>query len=318
MKLADIKRVGVVGSGHMGHGIAFAFALGGYPTTMSDVNDKVLRRAAQKIEVTARLFEEEGLITGEEADGAVGRITATADLQALASNCDFITEAIVERSQDKKKLFNRLDKMCPPHTIIVSNTSSLVLSDFGSEVKRQDKIAITHYFAPPAIVPGVEVAKGPDTSDETFNLTYDLMKKINHVPIKVLKELPGYLLNRIQSAMSREALRLWAEGVASAEDIELGIRSSFGFRMPREGPMMHFDLAGNWKWPQDARAEVSAALIGSRAEASPEAAEKIRQRVAEGTPWFIAPDDFDEANTAAAQEYVKRLRELYWRKGVGQ
>lgn len=318
MKLDDIKRIGVVGSGHMGHGIAFAFALGGYATTMSDASHEALRRATQKIESTARLFVEEGLITGEEAEDAVGRITATADVEALASSCDFITEAIIERSQDKRELFNRLDSLCPPHTIIVSNTSSLVLSDFGSEVKRQDKIAVTHYFAPPAIVPGVEVAKGPGTSDETFNMTYDLMKRINHVPIKVLKELSGYLLNRIQSAMGREALRLWAEGVATAEDIELGIKSTFGFRMPHEGPMMHYDLAGNWKWPEDARASVTSALIGRGTETSTEAADRIRRRLAERTPWFIDPEELDEANAAGDREHVRRLRELYWRKGGGQ
>ena len=103
------------------------------------------------------------------------------------------------------------------------------MSDIGAGVKRQDKIGLTHYFAPPHIVPGVEVAKGPGTSDETYNTIYDLMKKVRKIPIRVLKELPGYLLNRIQGAMGREAARLWAEGVATAEEIELGIQSNLWF-----------------------------------------------------------------------------------------
>ena len=105
-----------------------------------------------------------GLRFTQQADKAIGRTTTTRDLTELAAGSDFITEAIVERSQDKRELFNRLDRLSPPHTIIVSNTSSLVLSDFASDVVRQDKIAVTHYFAPPAIVPGVEVADGKGRS----------------------------------------------------------------------------------------------------------------------------------------------------------
>jgi len=312
--LENIKKAGVVGAGTMGFGIAINFALWGYPTIMSDISDEILEQSKKRTKTAMALFVEEGLITRQQADDTIRRITTTTDLAEVAANSDFITEAIVERSEDKRELFNKLDKLCLPHTIIVSNTSSLVLSDFGADVKRQDKIAITHYFAPPHIVPGVEVAKGPGTSDETFNITYDLMKKIRKVPIRVLKELPGYLLNRIQAAMSREANRLWAEGVATAEDIELGIRSTFGFRMPHEGPMGHYDLAGLWKWPQDVRAAMSTRQVGGESELSAEVAEKIRQRMAQGKPWFVDPERFDQAEEKRDREYIRRLKELYWAK----
>jgi len=312
--LENIKKVGVVGAGTMGFGIAINFALWGYPTIMSDISDEILQQSMKMIRSAMALFIEEGLITRKQADDTIRRITTTTDLAEVAANSDFITEAIVERSEDKRELFNKLDKLCLPHTIIVSNTSSLVLSDFGADVKRQDKIAITHYFAPPHIVPGVEVAKGPGTSDETFNITYDLMKKIRKIPIRVLKELPGYLLNRIQGAMSREANRLWAEGMATAEDIELGVKSTFGFRMPHEGPMMHYDVAGIWKWPQDVRAAMSTRRVSRESELSAEAAEKIRQRMAQGRPWFVDPERFDEAIEKRDREYVRRLKELYWSK----
>jgi len=312
--ITHIKKVGVVGAGTMGFGIAINFALWGYPTIMSDISDKILQQSMKQIKSAMALFVEEGLITRKQADDTIRQITTTTDLAKVAANSDFITEAIIEKSEDKRELLNKLDELCPPHTIIVSNTSSLVLSDFGSDVKRQDKIAITHYFAPPHIVPGVEVVKGPRTSDETFNITYDLMKKIRKVPIRVLKELPGYLLNRIQAAMSREANRLWAEGVATAEDIELGIRSTFGFRMPHEGPMGHYDLAGLWKWPQDVRAAMSTRQVGRESELSAEVAEKIRQRMAQGKPWFVDPERFDQAEEKRDREYIRRLKELYWAK----
>ena len=305
MELADIKKVGVVGGGTMGFGIAINFALGGYPTVIRDLSDALLQQSMRNIKASMDLFVEEELIIQAEADDTISRITTTTDLAEVAQS-DFITEAIIERLKDKQELFNTLDQLCPSHTIIVSNTSGFVMSDIGAGVKRQDKIGLTHYFAPPHIVPGVEVAKGPGASDETYNIIYDLMKKVKKVPIRVCKELPGYLLNRIQGAMGREATRLWAEGVATAEDIELGIQSTFGFRMPHEGPFLHYDLAGIWKWPADIRTR---RRRGS--EPLDEAAEKISERMAEGKPWFVDPNKFDEAVEKRDREYIRRLKELY-------
>jgi len=140
------------------------------------------------------------------------------------------------------------------------------------------------------------------------------MRKIRKIPIRVLRELPGYLLNRIQGAMMREVYRLWDEGMATAEDIELGVKSTFGFRMPYEGPMMHYDVAGIWKWPQDVRAAMSTRQVSRESELSGEVAEKIRQRMAQGRPWFVDPDRFDEAIEKRDREYARRLKELYWSK----
>jgi 3-hydroxybutyryl-CoA dehydrogenase len=300
MNLSDVKRIGVVGAGTMGHGIAINFALAGYPVLISDVSEAVLEQSKKNIRGALDLFVDVGLVTSGRADKAFGMIAGTT-LEELAPQCDFITEAIVDRSSDKRALFNRLDELCPPQTIFASNTSSLVLSDFGSEVKRQDKIVLTHYFAPPHIVPGVEVAKGPGTSDETYELTCDLMTAARKVPIRLQKERPGYLLNTVQRALGQAATDLWAEGMASAEDIEKGIITTFGFRMPHEGPMMHYDLAGLWKWPEDVR--------GSWASANPQ----MKERLANGRPWFIDPERFDEALLARDTEYAKRLKALYWK-----
>jgi 3-hydroxybutyryl-CoA dehydrogenase len=302
MELSDVNQVGVVGGGTMGFGIAINFALGGYSTIVCDLYDEILEGCMANIQSALNLFVEEELITEGYAEDTVDRITTTTDLAEVAKDSDFITEAIVERSQDKRELFNKLDELCPRHTILASNTSGLVLSDFGSDVERQDKLAITHYFVPPHIVPGVEVAKGPGTSDETYDITCDLMERAKKIPIRLRKELPGYLLNRLQGAMGREALRLWAEGMATAEDIELGVVSTFGFRMPHEGPLRHYDLAGIWKWPEDIRAPRSIEN------------EKIRGRLAEGTPWFVDPERFDEALEKRDREYIRRLKELYWSK----
>ncbi len=301
MQLSDIKTVGVVGGGTMGFGIAINFALWGYPTIISDLSDDVLARTESNIAHALKLFVEGGLITQDRAGETLARITTTTDLAQLAGQSDFITEAIVERLPDKQALFKRLDELCPPHTILASNTSRLVLSDIGAHAKRQEKLVLTHYFAPPHIVPGLEVAKGPGATDESLELTCELLRSARKIPIRVRGEKPGYLLNRIQHALAREASQLWAEGMASAEDIELGIVSTFGFRMPHEGPFLHYDLAGIWKWPEDAR--------NPRAIQN----EKLREQMLKAQPWFLDPANFDEAVEKRDREYIRRLKELYWK-----
>jgi len=312
MKLEDIKKIGVAGGGTMGFGIALNLALVGYPAVVYDINDQILQKSSEEVKKALKIFIDEGLISKKLADETFKRFTFSPDIAKVADT-DFITEAIVERLSDKQELFNKLDKMCPPQTIIASNTSSLLMSDIAKGVKRQDKVVLTHYFAPPHIVPGVEVAKGPGTSDETYNITYDLMKAARKVPIRVLKERSGYLLNTIQGAMGAMAHRLWAEGFASAEDIDLGIRSTFGFRNPHEGSMMHYDLAGIWKWPKDVLAKMAERSL-SAPGLSEEAKEKIMKRSVEGKPWFVDPDHFAEAVELRDREYARRLKDLYWGK----
>jgi 3-hydroxybutyryl-CoA dehydrogenase len=314
LKLNDIKKIGIVGAGTMGHGIAINFLLAGYPVMLNDVSQMVLDKAIVNIKAALKLFVDEDFITKKQADVAVKLVSTTTDVDKLGAGSDFITEAIVEREADKLKLFNRLDKVCPPQTILSSNTSWLMLRDFAREVKRQDKIVITHYFAPPHIVPGVEVVKGPGTSDETWNITIDLMKSCRKVPIKVLKERPGSLLNTIQDALRHEANRMWAEGVASAEDIELGIISTFGFRSPFEGPMLHWDLGGMWKWPKDILAPMANKEADEKSGMSPADVKKIREFYASGKPWFLDPATFDQSIEERDRDFVRRLKALYWNK----
>jgi len=310
MNLEDIKNIGVVGAGTMGHGIALNFALAGYPVTISDISYNLLRRALDNVNAALKLFQEEDLTTAEQAEAAIALIQPTTSLEEVAAS-DFITEAIVERAETKRELFNKLDEICPEHTILASNTSWMIVRDFAKEVKRQDKVIITHYFAPPHIVPGVEVAGGPGTSKETIDITCALMEKIGKVPVRVLKESQGAIINRLQDVMRREANIIWAEGIATAEDIEKGIITTCGFRMPHEGSLMHFDLAGMWKWPQDVLDAYAWKEADENSGLSRENVKKIRKRYASGKPWFIDPDKFDEAVEKPDRELARRLKALY-------
>ncbi len=308
MNREDVSTVGVVGGGLMGSGIALNFALAGYETLVNDVDDEALQRCRGRIDHALELFVDESLVDQDGARAAVGRITLTTDLDDLACRSDFITEAIVERLEDKQQLFQHLDQTCPAHTVIVSNTSALKVSDIGAGVGRQDKLGLTHYFVPPHIVPGVEIAKGPGASDETFKLLYDLMKRIRKVPIRVLKEQSGYLINRINDALAWEAGRLWAEGMASAEDIELGIRSTMGFRMPFYGPFGHYDYSGTWRWPRDVL-EWKIAPPNSVPERA-DAERKFKERQIEG-PWFMDPERTADDEERRDRDFIRRLKSLY-------
>jgi 3-hydroxybutyryl-CoA dehydrogenase len=311
MEINNIKKVGVVGAGTMGHGIALNFAISGYPVILCDINDDILRNALESVQKALGLFIEEKLIENEEAETAIGNISMTTNLEELSRNSQFITEAIVERSEDKRQLFNNLDSMCSPETILSSNTSWLVLSDFASGVKRQDKVVITHYFAPPHIVPGVEVCGGPGTSEETYDLTCQLMEKIRKIPVRLRKERTGHVINRLQDAMRHEANILWAEGVASAEDIELGIITTCGFRMPFEGSMKHFDIAGMWRWPKDVLENYAEKEADESWGLSPELVSKIRSRYAEGKPWFMDPEQYENEVEKRDRDLIRRLKALY-------
>jgi 3-hydroxybutyryl-CoA dehydrogenase len=313
VKIEQVKTVGVVGAGLMGNGIAFSFALGGYDVLMHDLSDEILEGAVANMKATAALYVEEGLLESTDVAQILSRVVSTTHLDRVAEECDFVTEAIVERFEDKKILFDQLDVMCPPRTILASNTSGLVVSEFGADVARKDKLIVTHYFAPPAIVPGVEVVRCPTTSEETFDLTWELMKRTNRVPIRVDIELPGHLLNRLQGAMSREAFRLWAQGVASAEDIDLGVRSTFGLRMPYQGPIRHLDLGGQWGWPEDVRERMVSRMEQAprETELNSEAIARLRRGFLEGKPWLCQDDEVDEIRNARDRELLRRVKEIY-------
>ena len=314
MNLNDIKKVGVAGGGTMGFGIAINFALWGYPVVVYDLNEDILKNSRRRIKKGVQIFIDEGLISAERARLVLKHIALTTDFNKL-TKADFITEAIIERLVDKQELFNNLDELCPPHTILASNTSRFLMSDIGKNVKRQDKIVLTHYFVPAHIVPGVEVAKGPGTSDETIDVTFELMKKCRKVPVKSIKEIPGHMLSTIQGAMAKAALRCWAEGIASAEDIELGIKACFGFRSFYDGPFGHRDLSGTWRWPADVMKGTADRMIAGDPSLSEEAKKRIRERFSNGYPvWFLDPNKFEEEEELRDREYARRLKDLYWGK----
>ncbi len=314
MKLDDVRSISVIGAGIMGHGIAQVFGMGGYDVCLNDVSPEILEKAKVRVRENLRIFTENGFITASEADAAFGRIRTEPDLEASVKDADIVIEAIKEDIELKRTMFNRLDAACPERTILASNSSSLLISDFASETKRQDRVVLTHWYNPPHIVPAVEVIRGVNTSMETADLMYDLLKKVRKLPIRINKEIPGYLLNRIQMAMAREAWYLWQAGVASAEDIDLAVKGSLGFRLASIGPLLTSDLGGQDTWC--AVASYLFPLI-SDAHEPPEDYVKMIEAGNLGLKTGKGFYDYTQEEWNAViekrdKEFLQRLKNLYW------
>jgi len=245
MNAADVRKVAVIGAGIMGHGIAQSLATAGYEVTVTDTSAAALNSVSTRVERNMAAFIDAGLLAAGDVPVILGRIRTASSLEEAAADSDVVIEAATENQDLKRRLFNRLDAACPERTILTSNSSSLLISEFASETKRQDRCILTHWMNPPHIVPAVEVIPGRFTSQETIEVVTRMLRKAGKLPVRVQKEIPGYLVNRIQMAMFREIWSLWSQGVASAEDLDLAVRGSFGFRLPSVGPLLANDLAGN-------------------------------------------------------------------------
>jgi 3-hydroxybutyryl-CoA dehydrogenase len=244
MRLSQIKQVAVIGAGIMGHGFAQVFAQKGFPVFLYDIDKEILKKASLRIASNLDTFIKHGLIDQKEKKAAIEKIVATTDLKVAVGKADFVLEAIPEIMDLKKEAFTKLDQLAPPHTILASNTSGLSITEIGAVTRRPEKTIITHGGNPPHIVPVIEIVRGEKTSDETAELTYRLMLKLGKQPVRLLKEVPGFLFNRLQFALYREALHCLEAGVATAEDIDLVVKAGYGFRLPVLGPLETSDFGG--------------------------------------------------------------------------
>jgi len=240
----QIKKVSVIGAGTMGHGIAQAYAQEGYPVTITDVAKPALAGVKDRIKSNLKTLAREGLFPQKEIASIVARISVVDSLGNAVRDADLVTEAIFEDLPTKTKLFQEMEKFCTPECILASNTSSFPMTQISSRMKNPERAIVTHWMNPPYLVPLVEVVPGEKTSEQTYKTAYELLRKIKKVPVKVQKEILGFLINRIQTAMNREVYHLVEIGAASAEDIDRAVVTSLGFRLAFLGPLLVRDLAG--------------------------------------------------------------------------
>ena len=244
MTLEDIQQIAVVGAGLMGHGIAQEFAFAGYQVHLHDVSQAQVDAGMERIRDNLQIFMENDLAEPDQIDETLDRIHGSDQLETVGREADFVVEAVIENLPLKQEVFRQLDQICPPHTILASNTTAQMPSQIGMFTQRQDKVLNTHYFNPPYLIPLVELIRSPKTSDETLQVAYDLMVKIGKTPAIIQKEVPGFVGPRLQAAVIREAFSIVERGIATAEDVDLVVRNSFGRRLSVAGPFQVFELAG--------------------------------------------------------------------------
>ncbi len=239
-----IAQIAVIGAGLMGHGIAQEFASAGYRVLMHDVTNEQLDIARTQIEQNLNVLATNSIIQEDGISQILQRIQTSTELETVAEDADFVVEAVTENLALKQQIFGKLDTICPPHTILASNTTALMPSQIGVSAKRKNQILNTHYFNPPYLIPLVELIRSPDTSDETVEVTFELLTAIGKTPAIIEKEALGFVGPRLQAALIREAFAIVEQGIASAETVDLVVRNSFGRRLSVAGPFEVFELAG--------------------------------------------------------------------------
>lgn len=241
MNIADIKNICVVGSGSMGHQIAMLCALAGYNTKVQDIREESLIKAHSTLMDIMAKWVAKGKISEEAKDAAFDRLTFTTSLEEAAGDADFVIEAVIEKLEAKRDVFARLDKITPSHAILATNSSTIVSSLIASATSRPDKVCNMHFFFPPLVMDCVEVVMSGQTSEETAQITMDLCEKINRTAVLLRKEISGFVANRILGALTKEALKLYEEGIADFKDIDLVCTKALNHPI---GPFALMDLSG--------------------------------------------------------------------------
>ena len=236
----EIKKIGVLGAGAMGNGIAQICAQAGYTVIMRDIADEFVERGLKAIEGFLSKSVEKGKISEDDKKKITGKITGTTKVADL-KDVDFAIEAVLEDLELKKQVFQEMDDLTRPEVILATNTSSMSITEIGAATKRSDKVVGMHFFNPVPIMKLVEVIMGMNTSDETVTVTKELSEKLGKMPVIVKKDVPGFIVNRLMIIQLIEAIRVYEEGIASIEDIDTSIKAGLNHPM---GPFELMDLTG--------------------------------------------------------------------------
>ena len=234
-----ISNIGIVGAGTMGSGISQVAALTGYDIVMQDVSDEATSRGLGTIDKSLQRLVDREKITADAKDAAIRKIRTTTNLSDLA-DCDLVIEAATENMALKLDLFEEIDKVSGPETIIASNTSSLSLTKLASVSNRPDKVIGMHFFNPVPMMALVEIIRALQTSDDTFTRVDELTRELGKIPVSV-KDSPGFVVNRMLVPMINEAVFILYEGIASADEIDAAMKLGAGHPM---GPLALADMIG--------------------------------------------------------------------------
>jgi len=284
----------------VGHGLALHFAKAGYKVSLYSRTQQTLDKAIENIKSNLPALLQGQAGAADEIERIVSRVRTTTNIDEAVAKAPIIIESVAEDLKVKQDLFRALDQMCPRDVILATNTSVISITAIASKAKNRDRIIGTHFWYPPYLIPLVEVVKGKDTSDETMETTYQFMKKAGKYPIKCLKDVPGFVANRLQHALWREAISIVEKGIADAATVDDAIKQSFGIRIAVLGPIENADMVG-----LDLILAIHNTVLQDL-EASPNPSPLLKDKVSKGELGFKSGRGFYDNWTP---ERIKRTRE---------
>ena len=311
MRLEDIENIAVLGTGTMAPGIAQLCAQSGYRVSMWGRTDASLQRGFNRLQSNLRTFRDNGLIAEGDDETILSRVKGATSLEEAVRDAHFVIESVAEELTLKREIFAALDGICQKDAILSTNTSGLSISAIASTSSRPEKAIVTHFWNPPHLIPLVEIGRGEKTSQETVDVTTQLMTRIGKTPVLVQKEAPGFIGNRLQFALLREALYIVEQGIASLEDVDTAVKMSFGRRLPVTGPLETADLGG-----VDTFLAVSEYLMKDLCSSSQpsslliDAVKKGRLGIKSGTGLYEwSPESISQITKAREEELIRFLRQ---------
>ena len=286
MQLYDIKVVTVIGGGLMGCGIAQVFA--GSEELEVRVFDAYVpgQQIMDRVRGNLTLLVKEDVMTEAQVEDLLGRISTYEDMAVAVKGAQFIIECIPENMELKQNLFRDLEPMCDDETIFATNTSVMSITEIAEKTGKKQRLVGTHFWNPPYLIPLVEVVKAEGTSDETLDTTLALLAKVGKHPIKVNKDVPGFVANRLQHALWREAISIVERGIADAKTVDEAIKMSFGLRLPVLAPMENADMVGT-----DLTLSIHDYIL-KHIESSTEPSPLLKEKVAAGELGFKSGQGF--------------------------
>ena len=298
---AAIGRVAVIGAGLMGHGIALEFAASGRSVRLHDLSAELLTDAMARADVGLRDLIRTGRISDSDVGQSLRRINTTTDLAECVDGADFVLEAASESLALKQTIFDRVDALAPPHAILASNTSTFLPSTYASSTNRPEQVIGLHYYNPPHLLPGVEIIRGLRTSDQTATTVTALCESIGKRPAVIQREIQGFVGNRLQVALLREAMSVVESGIATASEVDRLVSTTFGRELSNAGP---FELA------RSAGLEATVELLKDnlpRLCNDRELPDLLRKRVEAGELGVKARKGFYEWTSESAEAWRKKM-----------
>jgi 3-hydroxybutyryl-CoA dehydrogenase len=242
--MSNPERITVVGAGLMGHGIAQIFAAHGHSIWLHDAYPDILDSAKDRVRANRSNMADHGVTLGAGIDEIVDRIRTSDDLSTACAGAEFVFEAVYENLELKQQIFADLDRLCPAETVLCSNTSVISITEIAEKAQQRQRIVGTHFWNPPYLIPLVEVVRAAESADECLQATYELLARVGKHPVYVQKDVPGFVGNRLQHALWREAFAIIDEGICDPATVDDVIRNGFGLRLPILGPVETADMVG--------------------------------------------------------------------------